>query len=329
MTRKKIISGIRATGPLHLGNFHGALSNWVLMQDRYQCSFFVANWHALTTGYSETNSISSNVKAIMLDWLSVGLDPEKSTLFVQSLVPEHAELYLYLSMITPTSWLERNPTYKEQIIQIKNMDISTHGFIGYPVIQAADILMYKADFVPIGVDQVPHIEITREIARKFNKTYGEIFPEPKEILTDSPKILGTDRRKMSKSYDNAIYLSDSSDDILEKVSKMITDPQRKRKTDPGNPSICNVYEFHKMYSHVNLYGSISHMCKKAEIGCVECKKIVARNLIDYIAPFKENREKFKKSSVLLEDIIYDGSKKARKTAKKTIDEVREVMKIKI
>ena len=236
--KKRILSGMRPTGPLHLGNLHGALANWVGMQDEYDCFFFIADWHALTSDYEEPGAITGYVDEMMIDWLSAGLDPEKSTLFVQSLVPEHAELFLFLSMITPVPWLERNPTYKDQIVQINNKDLSTFGFLGYPVLQAADIIMYKANGVPVGIDQVPHVEITREIARRFNFLYGDVFPEPDAILTKTSKILGLDRRKMSKSYNNAIYLSDTPEEINQKVSQMITDPQRMRRSDPGNPDVC-------------------------------------------------------------------------------------------
>ncbi|MEX1347871.1 MAG: tryptophan--tRNA ligase, partial [Desulfobacterales bacterium] len=246
--KKRILSGMRPTGPLHLGNLLGALANWVNMQDDYDCYFFIADWHALTSDYDNTEPIEKNRKEIMMDWLSAGLTPEKSTLFVQSQVKEHAELFLLLTMITPVPWLERNPTYKEQIGEMTNKDLSTFGFLGYPVLQAADIIIYKPDGVPVGVDQAPHVEITREIARRFNHFYGNVFPEPATILTETPKILGIDRRKMSKSYNNAIFLSDSPKDIIAKVSRMITDPQRKRRSDPGNPDVCNVFDFHKLYT---------------------------------------------------------------------------------
>jgi tryptophanyl-tRNA synthetase len=246
--KKRILSGMRPTGPLHLGNLLGALANWVNMQDEYECYFFIADWHALTSDYDNTAPIENNRKEIMLDWLSAGLTPEKSTLFVQSYVKEHAELFLLLTMITPVPWLERNPTYKEQIGQLSNKDLSTFGFLGYPVLQAADIIIYRPHGVPVGVDQAPHVEITREIARRFNHFYGDVFPEPATILTETPKILGMDRRKMSKSYGNAIFLSDSPEDITKKVSRMITDPQRARKSDPGNPDVCNVYDFHQLYT---------------------------------------------------------------------------------
>ncbi|MEJ2661562.1 MAG: tryptophan--tRNA ligase [Desulfobacteraceae bacterium] len=246
--KKRILSGMRPTGPLHMGNYLGALDNWVKMQDQYECFFFVADWHALTSDYEKPGPMNEYVRQILIDWLSAGLSPEKSTLFVQSKVPEHTELFLVFSMITPVPWLERNPTYKDQIVQLQNKDLSTFGFLGYPVLQAADILIYKAQGVPVGVDQVPHVEITREIARRFNYLYGTVFPEPEAVLTETPKILGLDRRKMSKSYGNAIYLSDTPEEIRAKVMQMITDPQRARRSDPGNPDVCNVYEFHRLYT---------------------------------------------------------------------------------
>jgi len=287
--KKRILSGMRPTGPLHLGNLHGALSNWVNMQEQYDCFFFIADWHALTSDYEDTGNISKYVRNMLIDWLSAGLLPDKSTLFIQSRIKEHAELFLILSMITPVPWLERNPTYKDQIVQIDNKDLSTFGFLGYPVLQAADIIMYKAYGVPVGVDQVPHVEITREIARRFNYFYGDVFPEPESILTQTPKILGIDRRKMSKSYNNAIFLSDSPDEIGAKVAKMLTDPQRARKSDPGDPDVCNVYEFHKLYSDKQTVERINQECRTAEIGCVECKEIMARHLINALEPMREKR----------------------------------------
>jgi len=274
MTDKpRILSGMRPTGPLHLGNLLGALQNWVNMQDQYDCFFFIADWHALTSDYETTGPISGYIRDMMIDWLSVGLTPEKSTLFIQSRIKEHAELFLLLSMITPVPWLERNPTYKDQIVQLSSKDLSTFGFLGYPVLQAADIIMYKASGVPVGVDQVPHVEITREIARRFNYIYGDVFPEPEAILTPTPKILGTDRRKMSKSYDNAIYLSDSPEDIAANVATMITDPQRKRRTDPGDPDVCNVFSFHKLYTDSAKVLEIDRQCRTAEItGELQTKK---------------------------------------------------------
>jgi tryptophanyl-tRNA synthetase len=327
-SKKRILSGMRPTGPLHLGNLHGALNNWVGMQDEYDCFFFIADWHALTSDYENPGAITGYVNEMMIDWLSAGLDPEKSTLFVQSLVPEHAELFLFLSMITPVPWLERNPTYKDQIVQIENKDLSTFGFLGYPVLQAADIIMYKANGVPVGIDQVPHVEITREIARRFNFLYGDVFPEPEAILTQTSKILGLDRRKMSKSYNNAIYLSDTPDEIAKKVSQMITDPQRMRRSDPGNPDVCNVFEFHKIYSGTETCETIDPQCRNAEIGCVECKKIMAKNLISAMAPLHERRAHFKAKPEQVKEIIALGSQKARAVARETMAEVRAAIRIK-
>jgi len=327
-SKKRILSGMRPTGPLHLGNLHGALNNWVGMQDEYDCFFFIADWHALTSDYENPGAITGYVDEMMIDWLSAGLDPEKSTLFVQSLVPEHAELFLFLSMITPVPWLERNPTYKDQIVQIENKDLSTFGFLGYPVLQAADIIMYKANGVPVGIDQVPHVEITREIARRFNFLYGDVFPEPEAILTQTSKILGLDRRKMSKSYNNAIYLSDTPDEIAKKVSQMITDPQRMRRSDPGNPAVCNVFEFHKIYSGTETCETIDPQCRNAEIGCVECKQIMAKNLISAMAPLHERRAHFKAKPEQVKEIIALGSQKARAVAKETMAQVRAAIKIK-
>jgi len=318
---------MRPTGPLHLGNLHGALANWVNMQEQYDCFFFIADWHALTSDYEDTGHISEYVRNMLIDWLSSGLLPDKSTLFIQSRIKEHAELFLVLSMITPVPWLERNPTYKDQIVQLSNKDLSTFGFLGYPVLQAADIIMYKAYGVPVGVDQVPHIEITREIARRFNHFYGEVFPEPESILTQTPKILGIDRRKMSKSYNNAIFLSDSPDEIAAKVSKMLTDPQRARKSDPGDPDVCNVYEFHKLYSDNQTVERINQECRTAEIGCVECKKIMARYLINALEPMREKRIYYETRPHLVDEIIVDGCEKARKVAQQTMAEVKAAIKM--
>lgn len=325
--KKRILSGMRPTGPLHLGNLHGALANWVEMQKQYECFFFIADWHALTSDYEDTSLISEYIQNMMIDWLSVGLSPDKSTFFVQSHIKEHAELFLILSMITPVPWLERNPTYKEQIAQISNKDLSTLGFLGYPVLQAADIIMYKADGVPVGIDQVPHVEITREIARRFNHFYEKVFPEPKAILTKTPKILGTDRRKMSKSYNNAIYLSDKPDIIASRVAGMITDPQRARKTDAGDPDVCNVFDFHKLYSDSETVNKINNECLSAQIGCVECKKIMAQNLIKALEPIRDKREYYESRPELVDEIIADGCDKARNIARQTMKEVRSAMKI--
>ncbi len=325
--KKRILSGMRPTGPLHLGNFHGALANWVQMQDEYDCFFFIADWHALTSDYEDPRAIKGFIRNMMLDWLSVGLSPEKSTLFVQSHIREHAELFLLLSMITPVPWLERNPTYKDQIVQLSNKDLSTFGFLGYPVLQAADIIMYKANGVPVGVDQVPHVEITREIARRFNFLYGDVFPEPEAILTKTPKILGTDRRKMSKSYNNAIFLSDSPEEIASRVATMITDPQRARKSDPGNPDVCNVFEFHSIYTDSETVVRINAECRSAQIGCVECKKIMAGHLARALEPFRAKRAYYEARPDLVDEIIEAGGRKAHTEAEKTMAEVRTALNL--
>lgn len=325
--KKRLLSGMRPTGPLHLGNYHGALANWVRLQEQYDCFFFVADWHALTSDYEKPDFIRGYTTEILLDWLSAGLTPEKSTLFIQSRIKEHAELFLILSMITPVPWLERNPTYKDQIDQLNNRDLSTFGFLGYPVLQAADIIMYKPYGVPVGVDQAPHVEITREIARRFNYFYGPVFPEPEVILTETPKLLGTDRRKMSKSYGNAIFLSDPPEIVAAKVATMITDPQRMRKSDPGNPDVCNVYDFHKLYSPPEVVADVNRRCRTADIGCVECKKLMAGHLNAFLEPIRERRRFYLERPGLVEEIITAGSDTARQTACRTLEEVRAAIKL--
>ncbi|MBE9582193.1 MAG: tryptophan--tRNA ligase, partial [Proteobacteria bacterium] len=285
------------------------------------------DWHALTTDYDATEPIQGYILDVFLDWLSVGLSPEKCTLFVQSYVKEHAELFLLLSMITPLPWLERNPTYKEQIAELKNRDLSNFGFLGYPVLQAADIIMYKANGVPVGIDQAPHVELTREIARRFNHFYGDVFPIPETILTESSKILGMDRRKMSKSYNNAIFLSDSPEEIQNKVGQMITDPQRARRADPGNPDICNVFSFHQLYSDRETVESIDPECREAKIGCVECKKMMAANLVKALDPIREKRSFYETRPDTVRGIIEDGNQKARAVARQTMEEVRAAVRI--
>jgi tryptophanyl-tRNA synthetase len=325
MAKKRILSGMRPTGPLHLGNLHGALANWESLQDDYECFFFIADWHALTSDYDMTAPIQGYIMDIFLDWLSVGLSPEKCTLFVQSHIKEHAELFLLLSMITPLPWLERNPTYKEQIDQLKNKDLSTFGFLGYPVLQAADIIMYKANGVPVGIDQAPHVELTREITRRFNHFYGDIFPIPETILTETSKILGTDRRKMSKSYNNAIFLSDSAEEIRKRVGEMITDPQRARRTDPGDPGVCNVFSFHQLYSSPETVKRIDPECRGARIGCVECKQEMAESLIGALEPIREKRKYYEARPDIVRAIVEEGDRKAQATARQTMKQVREAV----
>jgi len=321
-----ILSGMRPTGALHLGNYFGALENWVKLQDEYNCYFFVADWHALTTGYEDTTQVKKNINDLVVDWISAGLDPEKCVIFLQSSVLEHAELHLLFSMTTPLSWLYRCPTYKDQLNQMKDKNITTYGFLGYPCLQAADILIYKADYVPVGEDQLPHLELTREIARRFNHMYGEVFPEPEAILTKAKVLPGTDGRKMSKSYNNTIALSDSPDEIRRKVKTMVTDPARIRKDDPGHPEVCTVFSFHKIFNESEV-PEIEEQCRGGKIGCVQCKKKLADKMIEYLGPIYERRQDILKKPDMIKEVICMGNKKAKEVSQKTMEEVRRAMKI--
>ncbi len=318
---------MRPTGKMHLGHLHGALNNWIRLQREYECFYFIADWHALTSEYSDTAIIKNSIYDIIIDWISVGLDPDVCTFFIQSNITEHAELHLVFSMITPLSWLERNPTYKEQLKEITQKDLYTYGFLGYPVLQAADILMYKAHGVPVGEDQAPHVELTREIARRFNHLYQDVFPVPDVLLAPTSKILGIDRRKMSKSYDNAIFLTDTDEEIQDKVSRMITDPQRARKTDPGNPDVCNVFSFHEIYTPKETVKQIAADCRTAAVGCVECKGIMAQNLCIALAPIREKRNELESDISKVKDIMARGNQKAQQIAKNTMAEVKEAVRI--
>lgn len=414
---KKIISGMRPTGKLHLGHYLGVIKNWLELQEKYDCKFFIADWHALTNKYKESHELKENIRQMIIDWLSCGIDPQKATLFIQSGVKEHAELSLLFSMITPKSWLELNPSYKDlkfnlyyqylrdfltgkqvKIIQtpppesfdeavkkatgkqrnkifeeylreafhrafynqkgidfkglkdvlvklgiqkriveeaVRNLeegdvgkDIDTLGFLAYPVLQAADILIYKADAVPVGEDQLPHIELTREIARRFNNLYREIFPEPEAMLTEASRLPGIDGRKMSKSYNNAIYLSDSEEEVNHKVLQMKTDPQRIRKTDPGNPEVCIVFDYHKIFTgDENILKDIDAKCRNAQIGCVECKKILADNLNQFLSPIRERRKEIEQDIEKYEKVFIDGTLKCREIAEGTMKEVRDAMNL--
>lgn len=326
MKKGTILSGMRPTGALHLGNYFGALENWIKLQDEYNCYFFVADWHALTTGYEDTTQVKKNINDLVVDWISAGLDPEKCVIFLQSSVLEHAELHLLFSMTTPLSWLYRCPTYKDQLNQMKDKNITTYGFLGYPCLQAADILIYKADYVPVGEDQLPHLELTREIARRFNHMYGEVFPEPEAILTKAKVLPGTDGRKMSKSYNNTIALSDSPDEIRRKVKTMVTDPARIRKDDPGHPEVCTVFSFHKIFNESEV-PEIEEQCRGGKIGCVQCKKKLADKMIEYLGPIYERRQDILKKPDMIKEVICMGNKKAKEVSQKTMEEVRRAMKI--
>lgn len=325
--RKRMLSGMQPSGRLHLGNWLGALKNWVKFQDEYEAYYFVADWHALSTHYADTSKIREYTREMLIDWFSVGVDPRKSAVFLQSRVPEHAVLHLLLSMITPVPWLERNPTYKEKQEELADRDLTTYGFLGYPVLQAADILIHKAHTVPVGVDQLPHLELTREIARRFNFQYKPIFPEPEALLTETPKILGFDRRKMSKSYNNAIYLSDPAPEVERTVMKMITDPLKVKKGDPGRPEICNVFTYHTIFSSQDEIAQVDRDCRSGALGCVDCKKWMAKNLNRQLDPIREKRAKLVKHPKQMDEIIASGSTAAQKVAQKTLAEVKDVMKI--
>jgi len=319
---------MRSTGKLHLGNYVGALQNWVRMQDEYECFFMVADWHALTTDYADTSKIKENSLEVALDWLAAGLDPEKSVIFIQSHVPAHAELHLLFSMITPLGWLERVPTYKEQREHIKDKDLGTYGFLGYPVLQAADILIYKANCVPVGEDQVAHVELTREIARRFNGFYGapkDVLPEPQALLTPAAKLPGTDGRKMSKSYGNTIMLTDPEPVVRQKLKTMVTDPARVRRSDPGNPDVCPVGDLHKIFSDKATMAKVYEGCRSAGIGCIECKGWAADALIQLLNPMQQRRKKFEENPRLAWDILEAGTEQARKAAGETMEDVRAAM----
>jgi tryptophanyl-tRNA synthetase len=360
--KKTVLSGMRPTGRLHLGNYFGALENWIKLQDEYECNFFVADWHALTTGYNDTKNLTENTYDMLTDWISAGLDPERCTVFLQSALKEHAELHLLFSMVTPLSWLMRCPTYKDILAQTKDRDIATYGFLGYPCLQAADILMYNADFVPVGEDQLPHLELSREIARRFNYIYGEVFKEPQPLLTKAKVLIGTDGRKMSKSYDNTILLSDSPDNVKKQVMTMVTDPARIRKDDPGHPDICSVFAFHKVLdSEDGAVGAatdnggvtavindndavavamatatvattesaatveIGENCKAGRIGCIQCKRLLADKLCEMVSPVYNKRCELLKKPEYVTEVLREGTRCAMPKAQKMMRTVREAM----
>lgn len=325
--KERILSGMRPTGKLHLGHLAGALDNWVKLQEEYECYFMVADWHALMGEYENPKILADSALDNVIDWISAGIDPKKSVLFIQSQVPQHLELNMIFSCFTPLGWLERCPTYKEQLREVKTRDLHTYGFLGYPVLQAADILIYKAQKVPVGEDQLPHLELTREIARRFNKLYKEnVFPDPEAILTSSPRILGLDGRKMSKSYDNTINLSDPEEVVREKISGMITDPKRIKVADPGHPDVCNVFSYYCVFMP-GAKDEISSLCMNAKIGCVECKKRFATCLVEKLRPLHKKREELLKDKTGIRKILKEGQARASDTAAQTMEQVREAMKI--
>jgi tryptophanyl-tRNA synthetase len=342
-SRPRVLSGMRPTGKLHLGNYMGALANWVKLQDEYECYFFIADLHALTTDYADTSAIAPNTLEVALDFLAGGLDPQKCTIFVQSQVKPHFELPLYLGMIAPLGWLERVPSYKEQQENLSHKDLTTYGFLGYPLLMASDILLYQADFVPVGQDQQAHVEFTREVARRFNHFYPmasfiegpgdakveqlhlEVLPEPKVLLTPSPKLPGTDGRKMSKSYGNTILMTDPEPVVRQKLKTMVTDPARVRRTDPGDPDVCPVGDLHKVFSTAETLVNVYEGCRSAGIGCIQCKGWAADALVQILTPIQERRAGFTEGQVV--DILAAGSNRARVRAEQTMVEVRAAMQL--
>lgn len=329
--KKVIVSGMRPTGYLHLGHFHGVIENWVQLQQDSQYSFkffFVADWHSLTTEYANTAQIKDFSKELIIDWLAYGVDPQKATIFVQSAVPEHAELHLLLSMITPVSWLERVPSYKDLQKELKGKDLSTYGFLGYPLLQTADVAIYNATHIPVGQDQVAHIEFSREVVRRFNHIYQtELLPEPQPVLTNFPKVPGLDGRKMSKSYNNSIYLKDSEDEASKKIMPMMTDPARVRRTDPGNPEVCPVFDYHKLYSSDENKNEVIQGCTTAGMGCVDCKKMLLKNMNETLNPFREKRRELEGQPQIVDDVIQAGNQTARQVAQENLQKVRDVFHV--
>ncbi len=329
---KRVLSGMRPTGKLHLGNYMGALRNWVGLQSQYECFFFIADFHALTTEYADPSQIKTSIQDVAMDFLAAGLDPERSTIFVQSDVPQHAELFTLFAMFTPLSWLERVPTYKDQQEQLREKDLNTYGFLGYPLLQAADILLYRPDFVPVGQDQVAHVELTREVARKFNSHYKlgkqDVLPEPKVLVTASPKLPGTDGRKMSKSYNNTIALTEPEAEVRKKLKTMVTDPARKLRTDAGNPDVCPVWDLHKVFSNDETRLKVWEGCTTAGIGCIECKGWAADGIVSVLNPIQERRKKYEANPKLVTEILAAGAARARTSAEETMVQVRQAMKLK-
>jgi tryptophanyl-tRNA synthetase len=322
---KIVFSGLRPTGPCHIGHLAGALRNWLKLQDKYRCYYSIVTWHGFSSEYMKSVSVRENTFEVAADWLSIGLDPKKCTIFVQSEVKEHAELHLLLSMIIPLPWLQRVPTFKEMKKELPDKDLNTYGFLGYPVLQTADIILYKAEIVPVGEDQAYHLELAREITRRFNHLYGKIFPEPQMLLTEVPKLSGTDGRKMSKSFGNAINLKDSREKIRQKISTMKTDIRRKRRSDPGEPDDCPVFTLHKAFLSKEKRDELAEGCRKAGIGCLDCKNVVIESIIQILNPFWEKRRVLESNPDIVWEILEEGNKSARKDAQKTMDEVRAAL----
>lgn len=328
MAKGRIFSGMQPSGKFHLGNYLGALDNWVKLQNEYECFFSIVDWHALTSSYEDTSKMPENIHNMAIDWLSAGLDPERNVIFVQSAVKEHAELHLLLSMMTPLSWLERVPTYKDKLQQLgtQGKDINTYGFLGYPELMTADIILYKADTVPVGEDQIPHLELSREIVRRFNNLYKPVFPEPKPYLGKASVLPGIDGRKMSKSYGNEIPFAASPDELRARVRLMVTDPKRVKKSDAGNPEVCTVYSFHKIFNSQQLH-DLAHNCSSASIGCVDCKKCLAEKMVESLADMHMRRQTLEGNPGKVKEILEYGAERARKVAAATMEEVRQVMNL--
>lgn len=334
---RRVVSGMRPTGQLHIGHLLGALRGWIALQDDPECFFFIADWHALTTGYEDTGKIAESCREMLIDWLAAGLDPDKVVLFRQSAVKEHAELHLLLSMIVPTPWLLRNPTIKEQARELgliqsddeAEMSTVNYGLLGYPILQSADVLMYRAQRVPVGIDQVPHLELMREVARRFNRLYADVFPEPQPHLTESPKIPGTDGRKMSKSYGNAVFLADSADDVDRKLSRMMTDPRRVRRTDPGDPEDCPAFNLHRVYCTAAEIAQVRQGCTTAGIGCLDCKKIMIKHVNADLEPIRQRRAELAARPDYIADVLETGNRRAREVAAETMSDVRRAMRLEV
>ncbi len=322
-----VVSGLRPTGRVHLGNYFGAVRNWVRLQDSYRCYYFVADWHALTSDYANPENVRQSTYDAVADWLAAGVDPSRATIFLQSEIKEHAELHLLLSMITPLPWLERVPSFKDQQQQLEDKDLNTYGFLGYPLLQTADIIAYRANFVPVGEDQASHLELSREIVRRFNNFYGPVFPEPQPLFTETPKVPGLDARKMSKSYNNTIGLTAGADQIRALVMTMFTDPNRLRRKDPGNPDICNLFQFHRLFSDDETIARVDRDCRTATIGCVDDKKLLAEIMIESLRPIRERREQIDRDGGYVWEVLREGNRGARERSGETLSLVRDAMQI--